>query len=200
MATTRDADVLRLRRALDAAGVGADVTGFVRLVGEALRETRMIDRHVGGQADLTARDLAELRAIGFEPGRAASGAYRKATDRTVARMTALLADSVSVERVAERLGVHPSRVRQMLGERSLYGIKAGSEWRIPSFQFLGKRLVTNLGPVIRATPENLHPIALHNWFTRPDQALSIDDTALSPRDWLESGGDPARPAAIAAEL
>lgn len=200
MATTRDADVLRLRRALDAAGVGTDVTGFVRLVGEALREVRVNDRHVGGSADFTGRDVAELRASGFAPDTASSGAYRKATERTVAKMTALLTDSVSVDRVAKRLGVHPSRIRQLLVERSLYGIKSGSEWRIPSFQFVGERLVNNLGPVIRATPERLHPIALQNWFTRPDQALSIDDTAFSPRDWLESGGDPGRAAAIAAEL
>jgi hypothetical protein len=115
-------------------------------------------------------------------------------------MTAMLADSLSVDVVAQRLSVHPSRVRQMLGDRSLYGVKSGPEWRIPAFQFAGNRLVNNLGPVIRATPGNLHPIALQNWFTQPDQALSIDDTAFSPRDWLESGGDPARTIAIAAEL
>lgn len=200
MAIRQEADALHLRRALDTAGVGTDLTGFVRLVGEALREIRVVDRHVGGSADLTRGDLAELRAIGFEPAGESSDAYRTATRRTVAKMTALLADSLSVDRVAERLGVHPSRVRQMLGERSLHGIKTGSEWRIPSFQFAGERLVKNLGPVMRATPGNLHPIALQSWFTRPDQALSIDDTAFSPRDWLESGGDPGRAAAIAAEL
>lgn len=200
MATKPDADTLRLRSVLDAAGMGTDLSRFVRLVGEALREVRPVERHRGGPADLAARDVAELRGIGFEPGAASADAHRTVTERTVAKMTALLADSQSVEQVAERLGVHPSRVRQMLGDRSLYGLKTGSEWRIPSFQFAGDHLVGNLGPVIRATPENLHPIALQNWFTRVDRALSIDDTAVSPRDWLESGGDPARAAEIAAEL
>ena len=200
MTTRQDADVLHLRRALDAAGLGSDLTRFVRLVEEAVREIRVVDRHVGGTSDLTVRDAAELRAVGFDPQPASSGAYRAATERSVARMTALLADSLSVEVVAERLAVHPSRVRQLLGERSLYGLKTGGEWRIPSFQLAGDRLVNNLAPVIRATPENLHPIALQGWFTRPDAALSIDGTAFSPRDWLESGGDPALAAAIAAEL
>lgn len=200
MTAKRQTDALQLRRALDAAGMGTDMTRFVRLVGEALREVRSSDRLVGGPANLTERDVAELQAIGFEPGLTRSGAYRAATERTVAKMTAMLADSLFVDVVAERLGVHPSRVRQMLGERSLYGVKTRSEWRIPAFQFVGNRMVNNLGPVIRATPENLHPIALQNWFTRPDQALLIDDTAFSPRDWLESGGDPARTVAIAAEL
>lgn len=200
MPAKQHADALNLRHALDAAGVGTDVARFIGLVEEALREVRVSDRHVGGPANLTQRDVAELRAIGFEPELPPSGAYRAATERTVAKMTALLADSLSADLVAERLGVHPSRVRQMLGERSLYGIKTGLEWRIPSFQFAGHRLVNNLGPVIRATPEHLHPIALQNWFTRPDQSLSIDGTAFSPRDWLESGGDPERAAAIAAEL
>lgn len=200
MPTNHQTDALKLRHVLDAAGMSTDVARFIRLVEEALRDVRSNDRHIGGPADLTERDIAELRAIGFEPGSEASDAPRAATERTVAKMTALLTESLSVDAVAERLGVHSSRIRQMLGERSLYGTKTGSEWRIPSFQFAGERLVTNLGPVIRATPENIHPVALVNWFTRPDQALSIDDTAFSPRDWLESGGDPARAAAIASEL
>lgn len=199
MTAKLDADALHLRRALDAAGLGTDLARFGRLVDEAIRQVRSGDRHAGGPGDLTKRDAAELRSIGFAPA-AAAGAYRKATERSVARMTALLADSLSVEQVAERLGVHPSRVRQLLGERSLYGLKSGSEWRIPSFQFTDGRLVHNLGPVMRATPENVHPIALWQWFTRPDRALTVDDTAYSPRDWLESGGESVRAAAIAAEI
>ena len=200
MSAKQHTDTLPLRRALDAAGVGTDVSRFIRLVEEALREIRLTDRHDGGPTDLTERDVAELRAIGFEPGQTPGGESHAATERTVAKMTALLTESMSVDVVAGRLGVHPSRVRQMLGERSLFGMKIGSEWRVPSFQFAGARLVNNLGPVIRATPEHLHPIALQNWFTRPDPALTVDDRAVSPRDWLESGGDPARAAAIAAEL
>lgn len=198
--TRQAADTLRLRTALNSADLGSDVPRFVRLVGEALREIRASDRHIGGPADLARRDVAELRAIGFEPGTAPPRAYRGATERTAAKMTALFAESVSVDVVAERLGVHPSRVRQLLGERSLYGLKTGSEWRIPAFQFVGDRLVHNLGAVIRATPESLHPIALQNWFTRADGALTIDGIALSPREWLESGGDPATVAAIASDL
>lgn len=200
MTAASQTDAQRLRRALDAAGVGTDVSRFIRLVGEALRETRINDRHAGSPTDLTHGDAAELRSIGFEPGRVPSRARRAVTGRTLAKMTALLAESLTVEVVAQRLDVHPSRVRQMLGERSLYGIKTGSEWSIPVFQFAGDVLVNNIGPVIRATPENLHPIALQNWFTRPDPALAIDDTAVSPRAWLESGGDPGQAAAIAAEL
>ena len=194
-------DVVRLRRALEDAGVGSDLAAFVGLVGEALRETRPVTRSLGGPSDLTEREIAELRAIGLSP-EAPDGAeaFATATERTLANMTALLADSLSVEQVSARLGVHQSRVRQMLGERALYGIKRGHEWRVPAFQFVGERTVRNLGPVIKATPENLHPMELSNWFNLPDAGLYVNDASMSPREWLESGGDPQRASAIAAEL
>ena len=53
----------------------------------------------------------------------------------------LRATSLGVEEAARRLGVNPSRVRQRLAERSLYGLKDGSTWLLPAFQFLAEGLV-----------------------------------------------------------
>jgi excisionase family DNA binding protein len=115
-------------------------------------------------------------------------------------MTAILADSLSVEDAAQLLELHRSRLRQMLSDRSLYGIKTDGEWRIPAFQFVGRRLARNLGPVLKAAPKRLHPIELFNWLNRPEQALVIEGQAVPPLRWLELGGDVERVAAIAAEL
>jgi hypothetical protein len=89
----------------------------------------------------------------------------------------------------------------MLGdERALFGIKERGEWRIPSFQFEGDRLVRNLRAVVAALPGTLHPIEFFTWFTSPDPALQLDGRPLSPREWLETGGDPEAVAAEAAQL
>jgi hypothetical protein len=46
----------------------------------------------------------------------------------------------------------------------------------------------------------MHPLAVAHWFTSPDPELTLDGVALSPRDWLLSGGDPEVVGAIAAAL
>jgi hypothetical protein len=46
----------------------------------------------------------------------------------------------------------------------------------------------------------MHPLAVARWFATPDPDLSVDDVALSPRDWLLAGGDPEAVAKIAAAL
>ncbi len=60
---------------------------------------------------------------------------------------------------ARLLGVDPSRVRQRLGERTLYGVKTARGWRLPAFQFdldQPDRLVPGIGALIEQEP---HPWA-----------------------------------------
>ena len=115
----------------------------------------------------------------------------------------LLATARPVAEAARLLGVDPSRVRQRLGERSLYGLKTPRGWRLPAFQFdldQPDRLVPGIGGVLAALPPDLHPVAVYNWLTLPDPDLAWGDEPVSPLDWLRSGGDPAVVAALAADL
>jgi hypothetical protein len=125
-------------------------------------------------------DLAPLRPDDVDP-----------RARTAARFAALLSQSLTLQQASERLGVHPSRLRQRLAARTLYGIKVEDEWRVPAFQFDGDRLLPNLGPVMRRLPPDAHPLGIATWFMTPDPDLELDDGPASPRDWLRSGGDPA---------
>src|SRR5436190_17506279 len=50
--------------------------------------------------------------------------------RTAAEYAALLATALNVPLAARRLQVDDSRVRQRLADRSLYGIKLSSGWRL----------------------------------------------------------------------
>lgn len=172
---------------------------FVALLREALRT-------VGSAA--VARD--PRREFGpAETRRLARGGFdltalaRDAVDpvaRTMAEYAALLGSALDVKQAAERLGVDASRVRQQLAERSLYGIKVAGEWRLPGFQFGPEGRVPAIEKVVRVLPRGLHPVEVWSWFTTPNADLVIADAPVSPRDWLLSGGDAARAAAMAEDL
>lgn len=188
-----------VREALAGYGLPADPRRFAELVVAALREVMATPIVEDAAGQLTVAEAKELRTVGLDID-AAEGSAAPAAARTAATMTALLAGSLTVEETATRLGVTAGRVRQMLADRSLVGIRDGSGWRIPVYQLDGDRPVRNLRTVLRSTPASLHPIALFRWLTGPDPALEIDGHRVSPRDWLAAGGDPDRVAALAAEL
>jgi excisionase family DNA binding protein len=112
--------------------------------------------------------------------------------RTAAKYAALLATALTTREAAGLLGTGESRVRQRLKEKTLYGVKAGRENRLPAFQFEGGKEVPGIGEVLRHVDRSLHPVALSNWFTLPNPDLHLDEQerAVSPREWLLSGGAP----------
>lgn len=187
-----------VRAVLDRAGLPDDPARFVELVKDAVRSV-VVTRHAADPSALTAGEVLELRDVGLDP-LVSAASFDAASGATAARMAAILADSLSVEDAAELMQLHRSRLRQMLLDRSLYGIKTDGEWRIPAFQFAGRRQIRNLAPVLRALPVGLHPIELYNWLHRPEPALLIEGRPVPPVRWLEHGGDAGRVAALAADL
>jgi hypothetical protein len=138
---------------------------------------------------LTDLEARTLRAGGLDPAPLVSAADAAPAHRTIAEYARLLHDSYSVEQAAALLGVNPSRVRQRLTgrPRTLYGIKAGRSWRVPKFQFAGRQLVPGVERVVARLAPDLHPVAVHRWFTAPNPDLTAADTAMTPRDWLRVG-------------
>ncbi len=123
--------------------------------------------------------------------------------RTAARYAAMLATALTTREAAGLLGTGESRVRQRLKEKTLYGVKAGRENRFPAFQFEGGGEVPGVGEVLRHVDRSLHPVALANWFTLPTPELYLDEEeerAVSPREWLLSGGGPRVLVPLAEEL
>jgi hypothetical protein len=130
---------------------------------------------------------------------------RKARDpdprsETAARFAALLADSEDVAEVAERLGVTRARVRQRALERSLLAIREGDEWRFPRAQFTDGAPIRGLPAVSLALPLDLHPVAVWRFLTESSADLQLDDRAVSPIEWLRSGGAADPVVAVAREL
>lgn len=119
---------------------------------------------------------------------------------TVALQTALVATSVSVIEAAHSLGLNPSRIRQRLAARTLYGLKTIGGWRLPAFQFDQGRPLPGIERILPYLDRSLHPVAVYSWFTAPDPDLEVSDVPVSPRDWLRLGNDPDAVARLATAL
>lgn len=124
--------------------------------------------------------------------------------RGAARFAALIATALSPTDAAERLGVLPGKVRQMIARRALYSVKLDDRRFVPLFQFRADGpLVPNIARVNAALPVTLHPVRVTEWYSTADADLSLEDgrgPAMTPLQWLDSGGDASRLVAIVAGL
>ena len=186
------------------AGLHVQLDEFESLVMEAVQRALPRRPLVDARADLTADEAAFLSDAGvpledFAPPELGS---RSPLVQTAADYAALLATSLTVPKLARRLGVDQSRVRQRIARHTLIAVKDGSAWRLPLFQLddLGQQLVPGLAAVAPRLA-GVHPVAVARWFTLPHPDLVDDDgNPVSPRAWLLGGGDPAEVAALADEL
>ena len=110
--------------------------------------------------------------------------------------------SLTAGETAQKLGVDPSRVRQLLAARKIYGLQVRGAWKIPIFQFVDDRLLPGLEEIVPALPKALHPIGVYHWFITPNPDLAPEefDRELSPREWLLTGHSPSVVAELATDL
>jgi hypothetical protein len=113
----------------------------------------------------------------------------------------VLADTLTVAEAARGLGVDTSRVRHRLAARTLLGIRRTDGWRLPSWQFgADGRPLPGLEKVLRALPPETPAVVVARFFLSPQPELAAGRRAMSPREWLAAGGDPAPAVALAASL
>jgi excisionase family DNA binding protein len=142
---------------------------------------------------------AEEGILASEGLRRARGG-REAIKRSLHHYTCTLQEALTTKQAARRLGVTESRVRQLLGERRLYGIKAQGRWRLPLWQFSDGQVVPGLERVIEHLSPGLHPLGVEGFLTTPKPELVIDERTVSPLEWLAAGGDPEPIAELAGEV
>jgi hypothetical protein len=122
--------------------------------------------------------------------------------RTTAKYAAILGTSLTTAAAADLLGVDSSRIRQRLAERTLYGIRTPSGWRLPACQFSKDGPLPDLGEVVVRLNPSLHPVAVHNFFTLPHVDLWVENLGreVSPSEWLQAGYAARLVAGLAANL
>jgi hypothetical protein len=179
---------------------GIDEERFARVAARAIEAFRTPEARVDDPAtQLTETEATSLRAGGFDLGK------RRRTEpdpvgEAAARYAALLADSADVAEVAERLGVTRARVRQRAGERTLLAVREDDEWRFPRAQFADSAPIRGLPAVSLALPPDVHPVAVWSFLNEPTTDLALGDRAVSPLEWLRSGGSAEAVTAMAREL
>ena len=196
-AITADArDLLALREA----GI-TDPAALIGAAADFVRRHSIRDRDPGPNP-LPEREEAFLRACGADGLDGVTRAGRDNLARVAGEYAQLVASALSVGRTAERLGTSPSRVRQLILERSLYAFDGPSGRVLPRFQFAGDGALPGLAEVLRAINPEAHPLAVESFFLEPTPDLEPERAgeALSPRDWLLSGRSVQPVLALAREL
>lgn len=98
-------------------------------------------------------------------------------------------ESLSVEQAAKLLMVDGSRVRHRVRDQALYAFKIGGALRLPTWQFHRHDSIPGLRTLLAALPAGLHPLEVAGFMTTPDGDLTVDNDAISPREWLVGGGE-----------
>jgi hypothetical protein len=181
------------------AGVGVSEPEFAALVAAVLDEFGPPPADSPRDA-LTAEQADALAAIDADlaPRRRRE---RGARADAAAIHASVLVDTFWVGEVAARLEIDTSRVRHRLARRQLVGIRRTDGWRLPRWQFgADGRPLPGLEQVLRALPVEIHPVVLARFFATAVPELRMGRTTVSPREWLEGGGDPAPVVALAAAL
>ena len=167
------------------------------MVAEALEQILPLRPLPDPRRELSASEIAVLEQGGFElEPLALDDAH------PLIMSAALIASSLSVAEAASRLHVEGSRVRQRLGERSLYGIKMRSGWRLPQFQFTDQGTVPGIEFVLPRLDPMLHPLSIVGWFTTssPDLTYGDGEEPVSPLTWLMAGCPPEPVTELASSL
>lgn len=150
--------------------------------------------HDGVSREMPEEEQAILRDVGFTlKGRSDPSADSLAA--SIVKYAALVERSLSANEASDKLGLTPSRIRQMISDQSVYSFLIGHKRHVPDFQFEGDRLTPNIASVNRALPRELHPVAVYNWYNLPHVDLFVDgdpDKTVSPLDWLRTGRDTDR--------
>ena len=138
---------------------------------------------------LSAGEIDALQSVGLATQRWRREGRTDPLAQSIADYMALLETSLTTAQAAKYLKVDPSRIRQRLRERSLYGIEYDGEKRLPRFQFERRKVVPGLADVLAELPAQLSPLDVAEWFLSPNPDLELEGRSapLSPREWLLSG-------------
>lgn len=183
---------------LERAGITVSADDLERLLNDAILHWVPPYSPPDARVGLPPAAQEALNAVGVSPDDLAPlrPDERRADLEAAAEHAGLAASALTVSQAAARLSIDPSRIRQRLAARTLFGIRVEGSWRLPRFQFTddGRHAVPGFGTIAPHLAE-LHPLDVATWFTTPQEDLLLgvaanEEGALSPRDWLIGGGDP----------
>jgi len=174
---------------------------FLRYATEFLRENNSRFRTPARPEPLTDEEMTALKSVGVEMG-GREEMLRQAF-RSASLHAASLASAIPLAAAAKRLGVSDSRLRQRILEGTLVSLRErGTQaHRIPLFQLTHTGELPGLRTVLGAIRDDAPTLAICGFFSTPQPDLEAEEgEALTPVEWLMSGGDPAPVAELAAYI
>ncbi|HEX3790019.1 MAG TPA: DNA-binding protein [Pseudonocardiaceae bacterium] len=186
-----------LESVLAKAGLRVSPHEFLSLVEDAAR--RLSPAHPEPAGYFTPDQRSALAEVGLDlsPQRDNEPDSRA---RAVAGQAVLRESALTVGEAAATLGVDTSRVRHRLLARRLMGWKYRGGWRLPAWQFTEHGVLPGLDTVLGALPDDQPALVVAAFMTTPQEDLLAGSRAVTPSEWLLSGGDPARVARLAVML
>ncbi|MDI9916845.1 hypothetical protein [Rhodococcus sp. IEGM 1379] len=130
---------------------------------------------------LSAHDAQILDKAGFVADPLAAASAR--VDRDI-RMQNLVHASLSIPEAAERLGVTPARIRQILAEHKLWAFTSGRNRLLPPAQFTSAGQVPHLDQIVSLLEVDMHPLSVQALLTTPQQSLIVEGEPVSIVAWL----------------
>jgi hypothetical protein len=130
---------------------------------------------------LSAHDAHILDDAGFVADPVAAASAR--VDRDI-RMQNLVHESFSIPDAAERLGVTPARIRQLLTEHKLWAFASGRNRLLPPAQFTSIGQVPHLDRIVPLLEGDMHPLSMQALLTAPQQSLIVEGEPVSIVAWL----------------
>ncbi|MEU2005567.1 hypothetical protein ACH47B_25400 [Rhodococcus sp. NPDC019627] len=130
---------------------------------------------------LSDHDAALLDQAGFVDDPAAATAARVNRD---IRMQELVRSSLSITEAADRLGVTAARIRQRLGEGTLWAFQSGRNRLLPPAQFTDTGAVPHIDQVMPLLAKDLHPLTVQALLTLPQPSLTVEGRPVSIVAWL----------------
>jgi hypothetical protein len=186
-----------LETVLAKAGLRVDPDQFLSLVEDAAR--RLTPPHPDPVNYFTLEQRDALREVGVD----LSPLRDDETDgraRAVAEQAVLHDSALTVSEAARTIGVDTSRIRHRLLARRLMGWKDRGGWRLPAWQFTEHGVLPGLEQILAALPTDQPALVVAAFMTTPQEDLMARSRAITPCEWLQSGGDPERVARLAAML
>lgn len=174
---------------------------FLRYATEFLRENNSRFKTPTRPEPLTDEEMTALKSVGVEMG--GREVMLRQAFRSASLHAASLASAIPLATAAKRLGVSDSRLRQRILEGTLVSLRErGTQaHRIPLFQLTDTGELPGLRTVLGAVRDDAPTLAICGFFSTPQPDLEAEEgEALTPVEWLMSGGDPAPVAELAAYI
>ena len=149
---------------------------------------------------LTHEEKEILEAGGLRFTRASG---RDLVAETAVAYAELISTSLTATRVAEQVDLTPTRIRQLIKDRSIYSFELNGKRLVPEFQIHGNSFVPNITQVNQSLREGLHPVGVDMWFREDNPELFVDEATgecRSPLNWLIEGRDVSRVSFLARSI